>query len=590
MKSKGNEILSSPMQFMVEAQNGTEKLESKNLRFTKQDAGVISWEADAINPKVSLHIKGSMEFDGNINYQISLKALSDLQIKDIRLEFPVKREVAKYFLGMGMNGQKCPESYSWKWQGPQDSYWIGSVDAGFHCELRGASYSGPMLSLYHPKAPSSWYNDNKGGFTIKSSSKEIIPVNYTGQYHLAANEELKFEFALLPTPVKEINPGSQFTDRYYHNGMLPAPAMEDLKSGIKITNVHHASPINPYINYPFIAIDSMKNFIEKWHKNGLKVKIYYTIRELSNQTTEIWALRSLGNEILGTGRGEGYIWLREHFINNYQVQWFNQIKGYEACDAAILTSGESRWYNYYIEGLSWLVKNLHIDGLYLDDVAFDRSMLKRMRKVMDASKPGCLLDLHSNTEFSIGPANQYTEYFPYINKLWFGEGFKYNEMSPENWLVESSGIPFGLMGDMLQGGGNKWKGMLYGMTVRYPWNSDGQKSDPRFIWKIWDSFGIADSKMIGYWDSACPVKTNNPDILATAYVKNGKTLISVASWAPEKTTIKLQINWKALGLNPAKVSLFAPEIAGFQSERKFNINDPIPVEPQQGWLIITSEK
>jgi hypothetical protein len=92
--------------------------------------------------------------------------------------------------------------------------------------------------------------------------------------------------------------------------------------------------------------------------------------------------------------------------------------------------------------------------LYLDDVAYDRQILKRMRKVMDAARPDCLIDLHSNTYFSKGPAIQYAEFFPYIDKLWFGEGFQYDRMPPENWLVEVSGIPFVLMGDMLEGRGN----------------------------------------------------------------------------------------------------------------------------------------
>ena len=87
---------------------------------------------------------------------------------------------------------------------------------------------------------------------------------------------------------------------------------------------------------------------------------------------------------------------------------------------------------------------------------------------MDSVKPGCLIDLHSNTGFSKGPANQYAEYFPYLDKVWFGESFLYNKMTPANWLVESSGIPFGLMGDMLYRGGNRWLGMQYGMAVRYP--------------------------------------------------------------------------------------------------------------------------
>ena len=94
-----------------------------------------------------------------------------------------------------------------------------------------------------------------------------------------------------------------------------------------------------------------------------------------------------------------------------------------------------------------------------------RRILKRMRRAMESVKPGCLIDLHSNTGFSRGPANQYTEFFPYVDKLWFGESFLYDKMTPANWLVESSGIPFGLSGDMLYRGGNAWLGMQYGMTA-----------------------------------------------------------------------------------------------------------------------------
>ena len=35
-----------------------------------------------------------------------------------------------------------------------------------------------------------------------------------------------------------------------------------------------------------------------------------------------------------------------------------------------------------------------------------------------------------------------------------------------DWLLELAGIPFGLFGEMLQNGGNQWRGMLYGITCR----------------------------------------------------------------------------------------------------------------------------
>ena len=80
------------------------------------------------------------------------------------------------------------------------------------------------------------------------------------------------------------------------------------------------------------------------------------------------------------------------------------------------------------------------------------------------------------------------EHFPYINSLWFGESYDYNE-SPDYWLVEVSGIPFGLFGEMLEGNGNPWRGMVYGMTARYY-----QGADPKHIWKVWDEFGIQDAR------------------------------------------------------------------------------------------------
>lgn len=391
--------------------------------------------------------------------------------------------------------------------------------------------------------------------------------------------------AFLLTPVKPANTADQFTNRYFHNGSNPAPSKSDLQTGIKITNVHHANPVNPYINYPFVATDTMKRFVDYWHQQGLKVKIYYTVRELSNQATELWALRSLGEEVLADGPGGGYPWLREHLVDHYNAQWFTAINGYEQADAAILTSGASRWYNYYIEGLQWLIQHEGIDGLYLDDVSYGRDMLKRMRRVMDAIKPGCLLDLHSNTGFSKGPANQYAEFFPYINKIWFGESFDYQHMSPANWLVEVSGIPFGLMGDMLHGGGNPWRGMVYGMTVRYPWYTEGVNCDPREIWKIWDGFGIADARMHGYWESANPVTTSDAAVLATAYVKQDKLLIALGSWNNEVSRIKVTVDWVKLGWEVKDRSMELRAIPGFQETAHFSSGDSITIAPRKGFLI-----
>ncbi|HTL29974.1 MAG TPA: glycoside hydrolase domain-containing protein [Tepidisphaeraceae bacterium] len=587
ISASGEPLLTKPLSFVVETAKGPVVFKGDPLMEILKSPGTAVFETRRTGGDLRLRVQLTMQFDGHLDCRYTLSADRDVKVKDIRLEIPLKKSAATYFMGAGRKGGLRPSNYEWRWSGPYDSFWIGDVPGGLHVELRGATYNGPMLNLYHPAPPASWSNSGKGGVSISEGKDDVTVRCFSGARTLSAGETLNFDAGILITPVKPLDPQKHFATRYYHGSPL-APPDEDVKAGVNVVNVHHDTEPNPYINYPFIATKAMKDFVDAQHARGLKVKIYYTVRELTNHVTEIWALRSLGNEIFADGSGGGYPWLREHLVDHYTPSWYNTVPG-GTIDASITTSGESRWYNYYIEGLGWLVKNVGIDGLYLDDVAYDRTILQRMRKVMDRAKPGCMIDLHSNTAFSIGPMNQYAEFFPYIDRLWFGESFKYNEEPPDYWLTEISGIPFGLMGDMLQDGGNRWRGMIYGMTARLPWDSDKFKANPKPMWKTWDEFGIGGAKMIGYWDKACPVRANNPNVLATAYVRPDRTMIAIASWDPKPADVKLAIDWKALGLEESTTKLHAPAIKDFQKEKTFTPSDTIPVQPTQGWILIAGQ-
>jgi hypothetical protein len=392
---------------------------------------------------------------------------------------------------------------------------------------------------------------------------------------------LYFNFNLLITPFHPINTDFQWATRFYH-AYKPIDTVKE--TGATIINIHHGNAINPYINYPFIAWKAMKSYIESAHAVGLKVKIYNTIRELSDHCYETFAMRSLNHEIYSSGKGGGFSWLQEHLGNDYIPGWFVP----ELKDAAIINSGMNRWHNYYVEGMNWLTQNVGIDGIYLDDVAFDRVTMKRIKRVLTKDGHPGIIDLHSANQYDKADgwnnsANLYMEHFPYLNRLWFGEYFDYENNSPDFFLTEVSGIPFGLMGEMLQGGGNPWRGMIYGMTNRMPWSDN---ADPRPIWKLWDNFGMKGSEMIGYWSDNCPVKTSNTKILATVYKKKGKALISIASWADNGTEVTLKIDWKKLGINPAKATITAPGVKNFQPARIFKVGEKIPVEKAKGWMLI----
>ena len=553
-----------------------------DLRIDEKAPGLVHWHSEGSTLKFTRSVTGEYEFDGHGDVHIRYVAKQDVVLDNLALQVPYRSDASQYFMGIGQRGGFTPAHYRWDWSGPYDSWWMGAVDHGLQIELRGATYNGPLLNLYHPKPAPSWFNGGQGFVVLDGSTVSAS----AGTLKLKKGQRVDFEFAFLCTPVKEIDTKWQFSTRFYHNAVEYTPTAPAIAAGANVVNIHHANDINPYINYPFRNWMGLKAFIQRQHSAGRKVKIYDTIRELSNYTAEIWPLLAMDNEFFVPGGGGGFAWLQEHVGSNYVPSWYHPYPESGTADASIVTTGFSRWINYYIEGLGWLAKNIQMDGLYLDDVSFDRRVVKRMRKVLALGGRQPMIDLHSNTGFSIGPANQYAEYFPYIDRQWFGESFDYNQMSPDRWIVETSGIPFGLMGEMLQGGGNRWLGMVYGMTTRYGWTNYETANNPDPIWRFWDQFGIAQSKMVGYWEPSCPVRTDQESVKATAYVRKDKVLIAIGNFGDKESKVKLKIDWTSLGINPNKVRLVIPKIQYFQDSASLQLDAPISVPSKKGWLIV----
>ncbi len=587
-----NNELTEPIHFHFTKTDGKNlQWQHSGVQFTKQEQGTVTWKAVNTNDTLQMEVSASMEFDGFISYTVKVTALQDVDMKDIAMHIPFRKEASAYMMGLGQKGGLRPDSIAWKWDVAhknQDGAWIGAVNAGLQYSLRDENYVRPLNTNFYLQKPlllpSSWGNDNKGGITIAQRPDFVLANNYSGPRSLKKGDVLYYNFNLLITPFHPINTDFQWDTRFYHK----YNNLDSIKAtGATVVNIHHATPINPWINYPFIEWRKMKGYIDTAHSLGLKVKIYNTIRELSDHAYETFALRSLGHEVYSPGKGGGFSWLQEHIGDDYIAAWFVP----ELKDAAIVNSGMNRWHNYYVEGMNWLVNNVGIDGIYLDDVAFDRVTMKRIKRVLTQNGHPGIIDLHSANQYNKSDgfnnsAMLYMEHFPYLNRLWFGEYFDYENNDPGFFLTEVSGIPFGLMGEMLQGDGNQWRGMVYGMTNRLGWSD---KSDPTPVWKLWNDIGMHGMNMIGYWSSHCPVKTDNDKVLATVYKKPGVALISIASWADADVNIQLTIDWEALGIDPAKATIIAPSIKNFQPEKQFAKDENIPVEKNKGWLIVVRE-
>jgi hypothetical protein len=587
MAATGRPLLQAPIRLEVIGSDGavvTWSTDSAKMLHTQP--GIAVWSVTGRAGAISTQLRGDLEFDGTLEYHIAVTASDTTPVDDIALVIPYRSDVAKYWMGLGRQGGLAPAAFDWRWDlhHNQDAVWIGDVNAGAQLSLFDDKYERPLnTNFYQLKPlvmPRSWENGGAGGCSAQlyEDTAEYALRCFGGARTLVPGDTLWFDFKLLLTPFHTIDPRAQFTTRFFH---AYRPIAEIKEAGANVVNVHHATAINPYINYPFFRPAEMRAYADSAHAMGIRFKIYYTVRELTNRAPEFWMLRSLGHEVFAAGPGGGHSWLQEHVGGDYITGWVVP----ELRDIALVTSGISRWHNHYVEGLDWLVRHEQIDGLYLDDVAFDHTTMQRMRRVLAKGRPSPMIDLHSANQYNrndgfASSANLYLEHFPYIDRLWFGEYFDYNS-PPDYWLVEMSGIPYGLMGEMLQDGGNPWRGMLFGMTARLPW-----AGDPRPLWQMWDQIGIAEAQMHGWWDPTSPVQTGRDDVLATAYVKNGKTLIAIASWAPDTVQLRLRIDWRALGITPARASLWAPAIDRFQEARTFTVGEAIPVAPGKGWLVV----
>ncbi|HNY27759.1 MAG TPA: DUF6067 family protein [Candidatus Sumerlaeota bacterium] len=611
-------LFSQPLRFVIETETGPIALPPATVKFLREQKGAVVWQAVSKTDALSLTVDGLLEFDGFLRYGCSVSSARDLKIQDIRLETEFAQESSPYFMGLGQPSGKCPDRVDWKWNPKfnQDGVWIGAVNSGAKIQFFGGNWRTPLINCYYHfrplLIPDSWggADGQSGGIRLdRNPEGNVRVVAYSGARTMKAGESLLFGFNLYLTPFHPINTEEQWALRYLHpNQGVEDPALRDLasvkKMGANVVNIHHNKEQNPTINYPYfdLSMPLLKECVAKAHENGIKLKIYYTTREITNNLPELFAFWSLNGEIICPGPGKEarpltngngpHPWLVEHLgETGFIPAWREVIQGrYKGLlDLAVITTPDSRLNNFYLEGLAFTLCGTDFDGLYIDDTALDRKSFQRAHRIFEAQGKHLLVDMHSwshldPTAGSTPSAYCFMQNFPYYHRIWFGEGHNYNA-NPDHWLVELSGIPFGLMSEMLEGGGNKWRGMLYGMTQRLGWSGD-----PRPQWKFWDEFGMTGTKMIGYWDPACPVRTNRSDVLATVYLKKDQALICLASWAPEPVRVKLDLDWKALGLDPATAQLTAPPVEDFQEAHTWVPTDEIEVQPGRGWMVVLKNK
>ncbi|MBE5766833.1 MAG: hypothetical protein E7335_06695 [Clostridiales bacterium] len=609
------QLLDSPIALQVKKTGGAFAIqETDEQERIIKGTNCTQIRSAAVQNDVEIESIVEYEADGHIDTHIRVTALEDGEYS-FTLQIPMKSSAAQHMMGMCYEGGRVPAWWEYDWDERLfgSLVWFGGVRGGLQIKLmQETEHWGSIKPL-----PKMWYNNGLGKMTVRSQPYKglVLFEGTTGKMQLKAGQTEMLHFHMMVTPLHPINTDRHWKEHIYHIGPWVGngvPNIELAKSlGATMINLHQGGPLNENINYPFFVAPRLKEQVDKAHELGMRYKVYYTVRELSNYATEFWALRALREEIFAqdpnsvaiadtfaseenrfqantSAKKAGGAWLREHLVEGYVPAWHEELETGEM-DCAIATCGVSRWHNYYLCGLNWLIRNVGIDGLYLDGIGYDRRIMKRLRRVLNASGKKCDIDIHSGNEHCEiqygyeAPANKYLEHFAYADALWLGECYMYEDVSPDYYLVESSGLPFGLMGEMLHGGGNPWRGMVYGMTARLGWEANVIS---REIWELWDSFDIANARMLGYWHEECPVTVEDDQLRATCYInQKGEILVVIASWYPQDRKFLIRVNAQQLGLS-GEYEFYAPAIRNVQEEAVFNPHDLIPIEKNKGWFFM----
>lgn len=617
----GEPIVGHPFRFIIEKENGEiVRLKPGELTFTGQTPSRVDWKVLNTSPELDLECSGQLEYDGFVDYKLKLTTKTSLNVKDIRLEIPVEKDKAEYMMGLGQEGGYRTPDWKWKWDVTknQDMLWIGAVNGGLRVKWKAENYVRPLVNIYYKfgplKMPPSWGNDGKGGVNVGEQSNNVVISAYSGSRELKTGESLNYDFELLITPLKTINKQIKFGDRYFQINPLNKEYQAYTKSkietakraGANILNIHQAEDIYPFINYPYVDefVPDLKKIINNAHNSGMRSKVYYTTRELTKNLPEFWALNSLRGEVIFPGPGNASRtealhpngpneWLIKNLREKYIPAWYNLInegKFKGETDLSVITTPDSRLNNFYVAGLDWMVRNLDIDGIYIDDSALDHYTLRRARKLIDNSRPEGRIDLHSWNHFNnwAGYAsclNLYMDLLPYVDMVWIGEGRNYDRLS-DHWLIEVSGIPFGLTGQMLEGGGNPWRGMVYGITTRAGWTPN----PPTPLWKFFDEYHFTGRDLVGYWEKDCPVTCSDPNVKASVFKGKDDAIIAVASWSDHDVDAALEIDWKELGFDPAHMAVSIPEIQDFQSGNTSVNLEKLLIPGKKGYIIVLKNK
>lgn len=546
LRGETTDIMAAPMDIACTVNGAPAVWGNGTCRFTESIPARVRWTGSASSGPLRLGVEGEMEYDGAPIVTVTIESPRDCRVTDLTLTLPWRKDQAWLASGMGYRGKREGDRL---WRSvPREracfdpSVWLGSVKAG-------------LGFLTWDTAP--WEDASRmdAALVTEQGDRVVLRLNL-GAHTIGPGKTWKMQFALRPTPVKPEDP-RHWQFRYLHRGGGFAPGEDDtpqsyLKDnckrldelaalGVKRLNLHDWW--GPAFNYAWQwdGPDNLSRLTAEAHKRGIRVKVYNSGRELSNLAPEFWPLLYEGTQyafrdsIVSNPVGNFQdAWHENHLPDGLPQGWprLHRDRGNEH---TVPVSNATRNGNFYLESMRYMTENFGVDGAYWDGAdgptPGHREMAKRLWTMYRQTNPEAAIDAHHGTTMLESPVTSYLLVLPFIDSIWHGEGFAYDQYSPWAWLTEISGLPFNIPSEMLSGEQYLDRGMLFGIWPRMGWGAGTEKQ--KKLWAFFDSFGIEKAALLGFWEKNNGVLLDRADtyVSAFAHPKNGALLV-VSTWHP----------------------------------------------------------
>lgn len=547
--SADEEILSSPIRLAGIVNGETVTWQSKDvflLCSNKSEAVVSGCQA---NDNLIIDVTSKFEFDGMIRMDMvimpqrerSSKREASPQIERLWLEVPFNKHRATLF-----------------------HYWPGGWG---HAKNSGAI---PENGLTLPFKPFIWIGWEEGGLSWFAESDKgwepkeenyCIEIVREGEevilrLHLLDKQPRKLPLTLTmglqATPVKPM-PKDFHQWRIYHgaNYGIENQAINQEEDetvldhitelGVKtLVSYENWTPIQGY--WKTTEESKLRHLVSECHKRGIKVLLYFGY-ELSTLAPE-WG--KMADDVLVKG-------VNGEFAGGYQR--LPEQRAYIVCY-------NSRWQDYFIEGISRALEDYGFDGVYLDGtiepwgcanerhgcgyrtldgslkatypIFAVRELMKRLYTIIQSK--GGIVNAHQST-CCVTPT------LAFCHSYWDGEQFQGGELATEalqklpldTFRAEFMGKNFGIPCEFLvYEKPPDWTferalafTLLHDVLVR-PLNLEELELMSK-IWKVMTDFGVSTAEWYPYWENERFLKLEPDYIKASFYQKKDKLLLVVSN-------------------------------------------------------------